>query len=116
MSSSSISYPLNFDRIRHVTLYGQCWYAAHDICEQLDIPQARHVVRESCERSEYRYVSWADAAANNAVFPSRGMVCVNVSGLHRLIFRSRKRSVLQFRLWLTSTVIPDACRMLGFLA
>ena len=116
MIKPSFYFPLKLRHIRHITLDGERWYAAHDICEQLDIPQARHAVRESCERSEYRYVSWADAAANDAVFPSRGMVCVNESGLHRLIFRSRKRSVLQFRLWLTSTVIPDACRMLGFLA
>lgn len=115
MTRSSFKYPLKLSHIRHVTLDGVCWNAAHDICEQLDIPNDRHVVRENCERSEYRYVSWADAAANNAIFPSRGMVCVNESGLHRLIFRSRKPSVLKFRLWLTSTVIPDACRMLGFL-
>lgn len=115
MTSSAFSYPLNLSHIRRVTLEGQCWYAAHDICEQLDIPQARRVVRENCERSEYRYISCADASANNAAFPSRGMVCVNESGLHRLIFRSRKPSVLKFRLWLTTTVIPDACRVLGFL-
>lgn len=50
-------------------------------------------------------VTKSNARIQGISLPSRGLTCVNESGLYRMLFLSRRPEALAFQDWVTSTVL-----------
>jgi prophage antirepressor-like protein len=98
--------PFGTFKVRTVTLDGQPWFVAPDVCRALglvDVSAAcRPLADDECRRVTRR--------TNPNLFPSgRGysrLLLVTEPGLYRLIMRSDKVAAEPFRQWVTREVLP----------
>ena len=83
-----------------VMINGEPFFVAKDICDILNLTDARKSIESLDE----------DEKLTGVVFRSgqrRSMWLVNESGLYHLIFQSRKPEAKAFRKWVTSEVLPS---------
>ena len=83
-----------------VIINGEPFFVAKDICDILNLTDARKSIESLDE----------DEKLTGVVFRSgqrRSMWLVNESGLYHLIFQSRKPEAKAFRKWVTSEVLPS---------
>ena len=106
--------PLEFDGrpVRIVTIGGEPWWVAKDVCGVLGIGNVSDAVRGRADREndgldedEYRDIDNVDVTGR-----TQQMLCVNESGLYSLVFKSRKPDAKRFRKWVTSEVLPSIRR------
>lgn len=90
-------------QVRTVTLDGQPYFVAKDVCSILDI--SNHI--DALSRLD-------DDEKGRSVLPTqfgdKETNLVNESGLYHLIFQSRKPEAKAFRRWVTSEVLPSIRR------
>ena len=95
--------------VRTVTLDGQPWFVAKDVCTVLGIANPSDAVR-SLDDDEFRLVSAALVSTEGR--PQDTFNLVNEPGLYSLILRSRKPEAKAFKRWVTHEVLP-AIRQTG---
>jgi prophage antirepressor-like protein len=101
-----ISSP-DFGEIQTLSIKGEPWFLAKDVCEVLSYEGAPEVIlRKLDEDEKLMRKIYASGQTRHTWF-------VNESGLYNLIFRSSKPEAKQFRKWVTSEVLP-AIRKFGF--
>lgn len=86
----------NFGKIRSITINGEPWFVAKDICDILDITNVTQVMQrlEDDERSMLN-------------IGRQGMAnVINEYGLYSIILASRKKEAKDFKRWVTHEVIP----------
>lgn len=96
------------NQIRTVEHDGDVWFVAKDVCDVLEIKNARDAI-SSLDDDEVSDVGISDGRQN------RQMNIINESGLYTLILRSNKPNAKAFRKWVTGTVLPSI-RKTGFYA
>lgn len=88
-------------QVRTVTVHGEPWFVAVDVCAVLDIAQAVRAVQGLDE----------DEVNSTHVIDSMGReqqtYIVNEPGLYSLILRSRKPEAREFKRWVTHQVLPQ---------
>ncbi|MGD0262493.1 MAG: BRO family protein [Verrucomicrobiota bacterium] len=89
-------------KIRTVTIDGEAWFYALDICEALDIKNSRDALGR-LDDDEKRTVGSADSSV---VASRTNPQIISESGLYNLVFQSRKEEARRFRKWVTSEVLP----------
>lgn len=101
MSNSVAVVPFQFQNnsIRTVTLDGEPWFVAKDVCDVLGIADNTTATRD-LEADELTRIVCVSGGQH------REMNAVNESGLYALIFKSRKPEAKAFRRWVTSEVLP----------
>ncbi|MDI4197853.1 MULTISPECIES: BRO-N domain-containing protein [Pseudomonas] len=83
--------------IRVVTLNGEPWFHATDVCNALEIKHTPTAVsRIAAERK----------CCLNLHLPGRAPTFVSEAGLYDLILQSRKPEAREFKDWITGTVLP----------
>lgn len=83
--------------IRVVTLNGEPWFHATDVCNALEIKHTPTAVsRIAAERK----------CCLNLHLPGRAPTFVSEAGLYDLILQSRKAEAREFKDWITGTVLP----------
>jgi len=87
--------------VQVVMLDGEPWFVAKDVCDVLGIRNARDAVSK-LDNDEKNTVGITDGIRGN---PDR--VIVSESGLYHLVFKSRKKSAIKFRRWVTGEVLPS---------
>lgn len=95
-----------YGEIRTVTVDGEPWFVATDICKALDIANTTQAVQrlDDDERSMFN-------------IGRQGNACiVNEYGLYNLILASRKPSAKDFKRWITHEVIPSIRQNGGYIA
>ena len=92
----------NFEKrdIRVVMKDGEPWWVAKDVCDVLEIQNARDAV-SALDDDERNTVGISDGNRGNP-----NMNVINESGLYTLIMRSNKPEAKRFRKWVTSEVLP----------
>lgn len=102
----------NFENlpIRIIDQNGGFWFVVNDVCEILQIANARDAISR-LDDDEKADVALTDISSNG-VEQSRKVNIINESGLYILILRSRKameKGTIQhkFRKWVTSEVLPS---------
>ena len=89
-----------FGEIRTVTIDGELWFVATDVCRALDIKNSRDTL-----------VRLDDDEKGVALIDTLGgkqeLSIVNESGLYSLILSSRKPEAKAFKRWITHEVIPS---------
>lgn len=89
-----------FNDIATIEIDGEIWFVAKDVCDALEIKNARDAV--SGLDDDEKLTSVIPTAGQN-----RTVNFINESGLYALIFKSRKPSAQSFRKWITKEVIPS---------
>lgn len=108
--SNLINFTFEQSPIRIIDQNGDFWFVANDVCEILEITNARDAISR-LDDDEKADVALTDISSNG-VEQSRKVNIINESGLYALILRSRKamqKGTVQhkFRKWVTSEVLPS---------
>ena len=95
-----------FGQCRFVTINGEPWFVAADLCRALEIKQpARALSRlDDDEKSD---VNISHTRSKNGATQTRKVLVVSEPGLYRLIFTSRKAEARQFQRWVCHEVLPS---------
>ena len=109
MTNEIQMFNFNGNDIRVIDKDGQPWWVAKDVCDILELTDARKSV-ELLDEDERNIIPVMDALGR----PQNTYV-VNDPGVYSLVLRSRKPEAKAFKRWLTHEVIP-AIRKHGFYA
>ena len=107
MSSLSI---FHFDalEVRAVTIDGNPWFVASDVCAALGHSNPSKAVSD--------HVDDDDKSNHSLGLPGKQPLVVNESGLYALIFGSQLESAKRFKKWVTSEVLPSIRSTGGYIA
>ena len=88
-----------FGTIRTLSIDGEPWFVAADVCRALDIKNSRDAIARLDDDEK-------GVALTDTLGGKQGMSTVNESGLYSLVLGSRKPEAKQFKRWITHDVIP----------
>lgn len=94
--------------VRTLTIDGEPWFVAGDICAVLDLGNVGQAL-SSLDLDEKGSITITDGTPGN---PNRAIV--SEPGMYSLILRSRKPEARQFRRWITHEVIPTIRKTGGY--
>lgn len=106
-SSPSAVLPFRFDshEVRALTINGDPWFVAKDVCAVLDLG-TEQIRRLDDDEKGLRKVQTPGGAQEMAI--------ISESGLYTLIIRSNKPQARPFRKWVTAEVLPSIRRTGGY--
>lgn len=97
-----------FGEIRTVSVGGEPWFVASDVCKALEIEDAGKAAArlEDDELTRIKIVSGGQM---------REVIAINEPGLYSLVLSSRKPGAKAFKRWITHDVIPAIRKTGGYL-
>lgn len=97
-----------FGEIRTVSVNGEPWFVASDVCKALEIEDASKAAArlEDDELTRIKIVSGGQM---------REVIAINEPGLYSLVLSSRKPGAKAFKRWITHDVIPAIRKTGGYL-
>ena len=98
-----------FGAVRAVTLEGEPWFVAADVCRALGLGNSSDVIKR-LDEDERTLVS-IEGASNGLPVNA-----INEPGLDALILGSRKPEAKAFKRWITHEVIPEIRKTGGYIA
>lgn len=98
-----------FGAVRAVTLEGEPWFVAADVCRALGLGNSSDVIKR-LDEDERTLVS-IEGASNGLPVNA-----INEPGLYALILGSRKPEAKAFKRWITHEVIPEIRKTGGYIA
>lgn len=98
-----------FGAVRAVTLEGEPWFVAADVCRALGLGNSSDAIKR-LDEDERTLVS-IEGASNGLPVNA-----VNEPGLYALILGSRKPEAKAFKRWITHEVIPEIRKTGGYIA
>lgn len=106
MQNKNLSTFLNdqFGSIRTLTIDGEPWFVAADVCRALDIANPRDAVKR-LEDDERMTVDLTDCHSKQRGGAQK-LNAINEPGLYSLVLASRKPEAKAFKRWITHEVIP----------
>jgi prophage antirepressor-like protein len=87
----------DFGQVRTITIDNEIWFVAKDVCDSLDIQNARDAVKRLDDDEVSRF---------NLGSLSGEVNIVSEAGLYSLVLGSRKKEAKAFKRWITHEVIP----------
>ena len=87
--------------VRTVMLDGEVWFVAKDVCDILEIKNARDAISE-LDDDERSTVTISDGNRGNP-----NMNVINEPGLYALVFKSRKPEAKAFARWVRHELLPQ---------
>lgn len=109
MNDVTIFRKNEFGAVRAVTLAGEPWFVAADVCRALGLGNSSDVIKR-LDEDERTLVS-IEGASNGLPVNA-----VNEPGLYALILGSRKPEAKAFKRWITHEVIPEIRKTGGYIA
>lgn len=109
MNDVTIFRKNEFGAVRAVTLAGEPWFVAADVCRVLGLGNSSDVIKR-LDEDERTLVS-IEGASNGLPVNA-----VNEPGLYALILGSRKPEAKAFKRWITHEVIPAIRKTGGYIA
>jgi len=97
-------------QVRTIINDDEVWFVAKDVCEILDIADARKAVQR-LDEDERSLIPVTDSLGRK-----QETFIVNEPGLYTLILGSRKSEAKQFKRWITHEVIPTIRKTGGYVA
>ena len=101
-----------FGSVRTVTINGEPWFAASDVCKALEIKNTPQALSRLEEDERFTTIISNDSAASG----KSKLSFVNEAGLYSLILSSRKPEAKAFKRWVTHEVIPAIRKTGGYLS
>ena len=93
-----------FGSVRTLTIDGEPWFVAADVCRALDISNPRDAVKR-LEDDERMTVDLTDGHSKQRGGAQK-LNAINEPGLYSLVLASRKPEAKAFKRWITHEVIP----------
>jgi len=90
-----------FGQVRTVTLKGEPWFVAKDVCDALDITWSGSKTLARIRDKHKGVVNFTTPGGSQELW------CVSEPGLYKLIMRSSKEEAERFQDWVTEEVIPS---------
>lgn len=109
MDNVTIFSKEEFGAVRVVTLEGEPWFVAADVCRALGLGNSRQTL--SYLDDDEKGVITSDTLGGK-----QEMSTINEPGLYSLILRSRKPEAKAFKRWITHEVIPEIRKTGGYIA
>lgn len=97
---------------RAVTLEGEPWFVAADVCRALGIDNTATRRLDEDEKAALRLTQ----TSSNGTEQGRDVTIVNEPGLYSLVLASRKPEAKAFKRWITHEVIPSIRKTGGYIA
>lgn len=97
-----------FGKIRTLTIDGEPWFVAADVCRALEIGNPSMAVERLDE--DEKGISTIDTLGGK-----QRMTIINEPGLYSLVLSSRKPEAKAFRRWITHEVIPTIRKYGGYM-
>lgn len=86
-----------FGEVRTITIEGEPWFVAADVCKALEISNPTDAIKRLDEDEKARFnLGWSGGDTN----------AVNEPGLYTLVLGSRKKEAKEFKRWITHEVVP----------
>lgn len=101
-----------FGAVRAVTLEGEPWFVAADVCRALGIDNTATRRLDEDEKAALRLTQ----TSSNGTEQGRDVTIVNEPGLYSLVLASRKPEAKAFKRWITHEVIPSIRKTGGYIA
>ena len=98
-----------FGAVRAVTLEGEPWFVAADVCRALGLGNSSKAAMPLDDDEK-------GITNSNTLGGEQKMVIVSEPGLYSLIVRSRKPEAKAFKRWITHEVIPSIRKTGGYIA
>lgn len=99
-SQSLQAFAFDSNAVRVVTIDGQPWFVARDVCNALTIENNRDALSRLDDDEK-------DVATTDTLGGEQELSIVSESGLYSLILTSRKPEARRFKKWVTSEVLPS---------
>lgn len=109
MDNVTIFSKEEFGAVRAVTLEGEPWFVAADVCRALGLGNSRQTL--SYLDDDEKGVITSDTLGGK-----QEMSTINEPGLYSLILRSRKPEAKAFKRWIIHEVIPEIRKTGGYIA
>ena len=109
MDNVTIFRKEEFGAVRAVTLEGEPWFVAADVCRALGLGNSRQTL--SYLDDDEKGVITSDTLGGK-----QEMSTINEPGLYSLILRSRKPEAKAFKRWIIHEVIPEIRKTGGYIA
>lgn len=103
-----------FGAVRAVTLEGEPWFVAADVCRALGIGNSRDATNK-LDDDEKMTVDLTDSHSGKRG-GAQMITVVNEPGLYALVLSSRKPEAKAFKRWITHEVIPSIRKTGGYIA
>ncbi|OWY12323.1 hypothetical protein B6V72_14605 [Thioclava sp. F34-6] len=108
-------FDFNGSNIRVIDMDGEPWFPAKDVCDVLGYTNSRRAVSAHVDHRDTQLIKRSNVTGRYVeTFPTRGMTCVNESGLYTLILGSKLASARDFKRWVTSVVLPAIRKECGY--
>lgn len=101
-----------FGAVRAVTLEGEPWFVAADVCRALEIDSTATRRLDEDEKAALRLTQ----TSSNGTEQGRDVTIINEPGLYSLVLASRKPEAKAFKRWITHEVIPSIRKNGGYIA
>lgn len=101
-----------FGAVRAVTLEGEPWFVAADVCRALEIDNTATRRLDEDEKAALRLTQ----TSSNGTEQGRDVTIINEPGLYALVLSSRKPEAKAFKRWITHEVIPSIRKTGGYIA
>lgn len=98
-----------FGSIRTLSIDGEPWFVASDVCKALGIANSRDAVARLDEDEK-------GVALTDTLGGAQNLTTVNEPGLYALVLSSRKPEAKAFKRWITHEVIPSIRKHGGYIA
>lgn len=95
-------------KVRTITIDGEPWFYAMDLCKALEIKNGRDAV----SRLDKDDVGTTDAI--DSMGRKQKYSIVNEPGMYQLVFQSRTEAAAKFKRWVTKEVLPQIRKTGGF--
>ena len=92
-----------FGTIRTVTVNGEPWFVAKDICEVLQYANSRKAIIDHVDIED----KIDGVTIRDSIGREQKPICINESGIYALIFSSKMPKAKEFKHWVTSEVLPS---------
>lgn len=102
MSEVSVFHFDSFNSVRVLTVEGEPWFNANDVCEVLKMGNSRQALDTHVDDDDVQKLDTIDSLGRSQLANH-----VNESGLYALILGSKKPEAKKFKKWVTSEVIPS---------
>jgi len=105
--SNLTAFDFNSNQVRTVSIEGQPWFVAKDVCNALEIANPRDAINKLDE--DEKGVVNADTLGG-----SQEISIISESGMYSLVLKSRKPEAKAFKKWITAVVLPSIRQTGGY--
>lgn len=102
-----IKFQFDGQTINEITIDGNPWFVARDICEVLELGNTSQALSRLDEDEK-------DIISNDTPGGKQDISIINESGLYSLVLSSRKKNARAFKKWVTSEVLPQIRKTGGY--